>query len=42
MTVEFELDGQRFIALNGGPDFRFNEAISFENACDTQDEVDTY
>ena len=30
MTVEFELDGQRFVALNGGPEFRFNEAISLE------------
>jgi predicted 3-demethylubiquinone-9 3-methyltransferase (glyoxalase superfamily) len=42
MTVEFELDGQRFTALNGGPDFRFNEAISFVVHCDTQDEVDHY
>ena len=42
MVVNFELDGQRFIALNGGPDFTFNEAISFEVRCESQDEVDTY
>jgi predicted 3-demethylubiquinone-9 3-methyltransferase (glyoxalase superfamily) len=42
MTVSFELDGQRFIALNGGPDFTFNEAISLEVDCDSQDEVDEY
>ncbi len=42
MTVSFELDGQRFVALNGGPDFTFNEAISFEVDCETQEEVDTY
>ena len=42
MTVEFELDGQKFIALNGGPDFTFSEAISFVVHCKTQDEVDTY
>ena len=42
MTVEFELDGQRFIALNGGPHFTFNEAISFSIECDTQAEVDHY
>src|ERR671933_2635269 len=42
MTVAFELDGQPFAALNGGPDFTFNEAISFEVSCETQDEVDTY
>ena len=42
MTVEFELDGQRFIALNGGPQFRFNEAISLEILCDSQEEVDRY
>jgi predicted 3-demethylubiquinone-9 3-methyltransferase (glyoxalase superfamily) len=42
MTVSFELDGQRFIALNGGPDFTFNEAISLEVDCETQDEVDSY
>jgi predicted 3-demethylubiquinone-9 3-methyltransferase (glyoxalase superfamily) len=40
MTVEFELDGQSFIVLNGGPVFTFNEAISFQIECDTQDEVD--
>ena len=42
MTVTFELDGQEFAALNGGPDFKFNEAISFEVSCETQEEVDSY
>jgi predicted 3-demethylubiquinone-9 3-methyltransferase (glyoxalase superfamily) len=42
MTVEFELDGQRFTALNGGPQFQFSEAISFQVDCKDQDEVDTY
>jgi predicted 3-demethylubiquinone-9 3-methyltransferase (glyoxalase superfamily) len=42
MTVEFELDGQEFVALNGGPEFRFTEAISFQVACETQNEVDRY
>lgn len=42
MTVAFELDGQRFTALNGGPIFKFNEAISFQVNCDTQEEVDYY
>ena len=42
MTVAFELDGQPFIALNGGPEFTFNEAVSFEVACGDQDEVDHY
>lgn len=42
MIVEFELDGQRFTALNGGPTFKFNEAISFQVSCKTQDEVDHY
>jgi predicted 3-demethylubiquinone-9 3-methyltransferase (glyoxalase superfamily) len=42
MTVSFELDGQRFTALNGGPDFTFSEAISFEVSCESQDEVDRY
>lgn len=42
MTVAFELDGQSFTALNGGPVFKFNEAISFQVMCDTQDEVDHY
>jgi predicted 3-demethylubiquinone-9 3-methyltransferase (glyoxalase superfamily) len=42
MTVSFELDGQQFVALNGGPDFTFNEAISFQVSCESQDEVDTY
>jgi predicted 3-demethylubiquinone-9 3-methyltransferase (glyoxalase superfamily) len=42
MTVEFELNGQPFTALNGGPDFKFNEAISFQIMCRTQEEVDHY
>lgn len=42
MTVAFELDGQTFTALNGGPMFKFNEAISFQVNCETQDEVDYY
>ena len=42
MTVAFELDGQPFTALNGGPLFKFNEAISFEISCDAQEEVDAY
>jgi predicted 3-demethylubiquinone-9 3-methyltransferase (glyoxalase superfamily) len=42
MTVSFELDGQPFVALNGGPDFKFNEAISLEVSCNDQEEVDTY
>src|SRR3989454_2829751 len=40
MTVSFELDGQKFLALNGGPEFAFSEAISFQGSCKTQDEVD--
>ena len=42
MTVAFELDGQPFTALNGGPVFKFNEAISFQINCETQEEVDYY
>jgi predicted 3-demethylubiquinone-9 3-methyltransferase (glyoxalase superfamily) len=42
MTVSFELDGKRFVALNGGPDFTFNEAVSFLVDCETQEEVDSY
>jgi predicted 3-demethylubiquinone-9 3-methyltransferase (glyoxalase superfamily) len=42
MTVSFELDGQKFLALNGGPDFTFSEAISFQVSCKTQDEVDAF
>ncbi len=42
LTVEFELDGKPFVALNGGPDFAFSEAISFQIDCDDQDEVDRY
>ena len=42
MTVAFELDGQPFTALNGGPVFKFNEAISFQVICETQEEIDYY
>lgn len=42
MTVAFELDGQSFTALNGGPVFKFNEAISFQVSCENQEEVDYY
>ena len=42
MTIEFELQGQRFVALNGGPVFTFNEAISMVVNCETADEVDHY
>jgi predicted 3-demethylubiquinone-9 3-methyltransferase (glyoxalase superfamily) len=42
MTVEFELDGTRFTALNGGPNYTFNEAISFQVSCENQEEVDAY
>jgi predicted 3-demethylubiquinone-9 3-methyltransferase (glyoxalase superfamily) len=42
LTVEFQLDGQSFVALNGGPVFKFTEAISFVVNCQTQDELDSY
>ena len=42
MMVNFELDGQKFIALNGGPEFTFNEAISFQVHCESQQEVDGF
>ncbi len=42
MTVTFELAGQQFLALNGGPEFTFNEAISFQVSCDSQEEVDHF
>lgn len=42
MTVTFELNGQKFVALNGGPQFTFNEAISFQVSCETQEEVDYF
>ena len=41
LTVDFQLDGQRFTALNGGPDFKFNEALSLLVNCESQGEVDT-
>ncbi|MGW2179378.1 VOC family protein [Streptomyces sp. NPDC001732] len=42
MTVEFELNGQKFVGVNGGPEFTFNEAVSFQINCADQDEVDYY
>jgi predicted 3-demethylubiquinone-9 3-methyltransferase (glyoxalase superfamily) len=42
MTIEVELNGQAFTALNGGPMFKFNEAISFQVSCESQEEVDYY
>ena len=42
MTVDFELNGQRFVALNGGPEFKFTEAVSFVISCESQEEVDNY
>ena len=42
MTITFELDGHKFMALNGGPHFKFNEAVSLEVECETQDDVDYY
>ena len=42
MTIEWELDGQRFVGINGGPQFKFDEAVSFQITCKTQDEIDYY
>lgn len=42
MTVEWELDGHRFVGINGGPEFKFNSAISIMYECDTQEEIDEY
>jgi len=42
LTIAFELDGQKFTALNGGPMFKFNESVSFVVRCDSQEEVDYY
>ena len=42
MTVEFQIEGQDYLALNGGPVFQFNEAVSFQVHCETQEEVDYY
>jgi predicted 3-demethylubiquinone-9 3-methyltransferase (glyoxalase superfamily) len=42
MTVEFEIEGQPFVALNGGPHFKFNEAVSFQVSCETQEEIDYF
>jgi predicted 3-demethylubiquinone-9 3-methyltransferase (glyoxalase superfamily) len=42
MTVEWEIDGQRFVGINGGPQFSFDEAVSFQITCETQAELDHY
>lgn len=42
MTADFELEGSKFVALNGGPVFKFNESVSFQIHCETQDEIDYY
>lgn len=42
LTVQFQLEGQDFLALNGGPEFKFNESVSFMINCDTQEEIDYY
>jgi predicted 3-demethylubiquinone-9 3-methyltransferase (glyoxalase superfamily) len=42
MTVEFELNGQRFVGINGGSQFKFDEAVSFQITCEDQDEIDYY
>jgi predicted 3-demethylubiquinone-9 3-methyltransferase (glyoxalase superfamily) len=42
MTVEFEIAGLKFLALNGGPQFKFNEAVSFQVHCETQEEIDYF
>jgi len=42
LTVSFRLRGQEFMALNGGPDFKFNEAVSFQVSCESQEEVDRF
>lgn len=42
LTVEFTINGQQFVAMNGGPMFKFNEAVSFQVFCDNQEEIDDY
>jgi len=42
MTVEFELDGHRFVGINGGPEFKFDEAVSFAIECESQEEIDYF
>jgi predicted 3-demethylubiquinone-9 3-methyltransferase (glyoxalase superfamily) len=42
MTVEFEIEGQRFVGINGGQEFKFDEAVSFAIECETQEEIDYY
>jgi predicted 3-demethylubiquinone-9 3-methyltransferase (glyoxalase superfamily) len=42
MTVEWEIEGQRFVGINGGPEFKFDEAVSFAIECETQEEIDRF
>src|SRR6058998_409119 len=42
LTIEFQIEGQKFVALNGGPQFKFNESVSFVINCETQEEVDYF
>src|SRR5467141_4186780 len=42
LTIEFELSGNRFVAINAGPEFKFNEAVSFSIPCEDQEEIDYY
>jgi len=42
LTVEFELSGNRFVAINAGPEFKFNESVSFSIPCEDQKEIDYY
>lgn len=42
LTIDFELSGNRFVAINAGPEFKFNESVSFSVPCDDQDEIDYY
>ena len=42
LTVEFEIDGERFVGINGGPDFKFTEAVSFAVECEDQAEIDYF
>jgi predicted 3-demethylubiquinone-9 3-methyltransferase (glyoxalase superfamily) len=42
LTIEFEIEGQKFVALNGGPQFKFNESVSFVVNCETQEEIDYF
>lgn len=42
LTIDFDLNGNRFVAINAGPEFKFNESVSFSIACDDQEEIDYY